>query len=64
MPGPDVLTVGDLADYTGHTEGTINNYSSVGKLPPPDRLLNAKARRPIKLWYPATIDRWMEAKTR
>ena len=64
MPGPEVLTVGDLSGYTGYTEGTILNYSSVGKLPPPDKLLNATAKRPIKLWFPATIDAWMKEKKR
>ena len=62
MPRPDTLTVGELADYTGYTNGTILNYSSVGRIPEPDEYKNENKRRPTKLWYPATIDRWMAAR--
>ena len=56
---PNRLTLGELADYTGYTEGTIYNYASRGLLPPHDELQNAHKSRPTKLWYSSTINQWL-----
>jgi hypothetical protein len=58
MPGPEVLTLGDLPEATGLTYGTILNYSSRGLLPPADIITNQEMNRPTRLWLASTIDEW------
>ena len=50
-----MLGVQEIAERTGLAVGTVQVYSSKGKLPPPDQTVNGGR---TKLWTIATIDRW------
>ena len=50
-----MLGVYEIAKRTGLAVGTVQVYSSLGKLPPPDQTVNQGR---TKLWTTATIDRW------
>ena len=54
-----MLGVQEIAERTGLTVGTVQVYSSLGKLPPPDQTVNGGR---TKLWTTATIDRWNQTR--
>lgn len=57
----ELLGVAEFARRVGMTIGTIQNYSSVGRLPAPDAYINDGN---TKVWLPETVDEWNRNRTR
>ena len=57
----EMLGVQEIAERTGLTVGTVQVYSSRGKLPPPDGYISGGR---FKWWHASTIDEWDRTRTK
>jgi len=53
--GKRLIGIGEVAELVGLAKATVYVYSSVGRLPDPDLIVNGGA---TKLWYVDTIKQW------
>lgn len=51
----------EFADRIGITVGTLDRYSSEGRLPPPDVIVG-EGPRAVRGWLPETIDLWNDGR--